>query len=75
MSRKYVASLIPAAAIAAGILFAPAQSVGQTKGAAQTKAAAPAKADVYKAPRTPDGKADLQGIWQASATATAYEIS
>jgi len=75
MSRKYyVVSLIPAAAIAAGILFAPAPSVGQTKGAAQAKAAAPAKSDVYKAPRTPDGKADLQGIWQASYTATSFNV-
>jgi hypothetical protein len=28
----------------------------------------------YRAPRTPDGKADLQGIWQAMSTATSFNI-
>ena len=37
--------------------------------AGQTKAAGPAKARAYVAPRSPDGKADLQGIWEARNTA------
>lgn len=70
---RYLASLIPAATVAAAILLAPTPGVGQTK-AAPAKAATKAKADTYKAPRTPDGKADLQGIWQASSTATAFNV-
>lgn len=31
-------------------------------------------AQAYRAPRAADGKADLQGIWQASSTATAFNI-
>jgi hypothetical protein len=73
MNGKYLASLVPAAVIAAGILLAPAPSVAQTKAKAAPTKTAP-KADTYKAPRTPDGQPDLQGIWQASSTGTAFNI-
>jgi hypothetical protein len=48
---------IMSAAVAAGLLFAMAPVPAQ------------AQAPAYKAPRTKDGKADLNGIWQAMNTA------
>ena len=36
----------------------------------QAKGAAPARTQTYTAPRTADGKPDLQGIWQAMNTAS-----
>jgi hypothetical protein len=46
-------------ALVACSLLAPSRAPGQ---------------GAYKAPRAHDGKADLQGIWQASSTGTAFNI-
>ena len=57
MTSRY---LLPFAALAAfaGVMLVPAPVVGQ----APTKA----KAKAYKAPRTPWGDPDLQGLWPGS---------
>src|SRR3954471_22784844 len=67
MRNRLVASLVPALAIATGIMLAPQASSGQA-----TKAKA--KASSNKAPRAHDGKADLQGIWQIFNTSIAASI-
>lgn len=72
MLKRSFASFVPAALVAAAILMAPAPGSGQTKAAKAAPAKAPANA--YKAPRTPDGTPDLQGIWQVSSTATAFNV-
>src|SRR5437868_8631703 len=47
--------------LAAGLLITAISALGQARGAAAPAAQAPA----YRAPRTKDGKPDLNGIWQA----------
>src|SRR5215467_11690968 len=49
------------AAAAAGLLVSRVSTKAQ---AGQTPAAAPAQASGYRAPRTADGKPNLNGIWQ-----------
>src|ERR1700722_10967025 len=61
MSFRRMGILVAAAAVTAGLSLA------------QSKAAAPAET-AYAAPRTSDGKADLQGIWQAN-NAAAFDVS
>jgi hypothetical protein len=51
--------IIGAATVA--VLWLTSPLAAQTGGA--TPAAAPAKAKTYKAPRTPDGQPNLQGVW------------
>jgi hypothetical protein len=67
MRNRFLASFVPAVAIAAAIMMAPQPSAGQA-----TKAKA--KANTYKAPRAHDGKADLQGIWQILNTSIAAGV-
>lgn len=55
--RNYLTAIIPLIALGALLYLAPEPAEGQGK----TKA--------YRAPRTIDGKPDLQGIWQAMNTA------
>src|SRR5437762_1384764 len=50
-------SMIAAVALAAGLLTAPVLSHAQ--------AAQPAQAAGYRAPRTADGRPNLNGIWEA----------
>ncbi|MFM2123780.1 MAG: hypothetical protein RL328_231 [Acidobacteriota bacterium] len=71
MRTKFLASLLPAAGLAVAILLAPQPSAGQ---AAKAAPKAAAKANTYKAPRTPDGHADLQGVWQVLDTSIAAGI-
>lgn len=71
MRTKYVASLLPAAAVAAVILLAPQPSAGQ---AAKGTPKAATKASNYKAPRAHDGHADLQGVWQVQDTSIAASV-
>ena len=54
---KLRAVAIAAAALAGAMLFAPVEAGSQQK------------AKAYKAPRTPDGKPNLQGVWSARNTA------
>lgn len=53
MQERFRGSMIPAAAMAASLLMA----------------VAPATAQTYSGPRTPDGKPNLNGVWQALNTA------
>jgi len=62
MRTRFVSSLIVAAALLSTVMPALAQGA---RGAAQPSAQAPA----YRAPRTKDGKPDLNGLWQAVNTA------
>ncbi len=52
------------------LVFAPVRPVAaQTPAAAQNKVLTPGQFPPYKAPKTADGKPDLNGIWQAFVTA------
>jgi hypothetical protein len=56
--------------VAACVLMVGMIAVGQAPRApAQASAQAPSQAPAYRAPRTKDGKPDLNGIWQALNTA------
>ena len=66
MKNRLLMSVLPALAIAAGVLLAP-----QPGSAQATKAKAK---NTYKAPRAHDGKADLQGIWQIFNTSVAASV-
>ena len=66
MSDRRLASLGVLAAVVALVWLAPAAVAGQTQA---TKNAA---ANTYKAPRTPDGQPDLQGVWD-NGTSTPLE--
>src|SRR6059036_3138911 len=65
MPNRFRALVIAAVAATAGLPFVTFTSAGQQRG----QTAAPA----YRAPRTPDGKPNLNGIWQAINTAN-YDI-
>ncbi len=69
MKKKWV-PFIPAVALAAAAFLMPAPSAGQAKGKGKANTVAAA----YVAPRAADGKADLQGIWQAMSTGTAFNV-
>src|ERR1700688_4232377 len=56
-NRRAGGLIVMSAAVAAGILMA------------MVPVSAQAQAPAYKAPRTKDGKADLNGIWEAMSTA------
>jgi hypothetical protein len=58
------ASMLAAATIAAGLLISRVPSKGQARGTAPALAPPAAQAS-YRAPRTADGKPNLNGIWQA----------
>jgi len=53
MTFRLILSTIPAAVAAAALAVMPAPASAQSS-----------KGQQYKAPRTPDGQADLQGIWE-----------
>jgi hypothetical protein len=61
MRIDFRASVLVAVTIAAGLLISRVPSKGQARGAQTPATAAP----VYRAPRTADGKPNLNGIWQA----------
>jgi hypothetical protein len=61
MRIDFRASVLVAVTIAAGLLISRVPSKGQARGAQTPAPAAPA----YRAPRTADGKPNLNGIWQA----------
>src|ERR1044071_9620941 len=63
MPSRFIGLLLLAASVPIPCLHAQAR--GQSKGAP-----AAAKPQVYTAPRTADGKPDLQGIWQVMNTAS-----
>src|ERR687887_1181239 len=58
MRTRFVGSTIVAASLFLAVMTVPAQA---PRGAAPAGAQAPA----YRAPRTKDGKPNLNGIWQA----------
>jgi hypothetical protein len=60
MNKRWIAPLVGLACVSAVMWFGVAARAGQ---ASRTPAA------TYKAPRTPDGKPDLQGFWQSMNTA------
>ena len=64
MRIGFKASMLVAATIAAGLLISRVPSKGQARGAAPASAPPAAQAS-YRAPRTADGKPNLNGIWQA----------
>src|ERR1700688_3942386 len=57
MTRQFIGPMLPVVVWAAILPVMPVPAAGQTKGQA------------YTAPRTPDGKPDLQGIWEVLNTA------
>jgi hypothetical protein len=64
MTQRLFAAAFAAAGVIAVVALTPEPVSGQASGTASkagTAAAAPAK--TWKAPRTPDGRPDLQGIW------------
>lgn len=65
MKTSFAGCFVAAGIAVAALWFAPLPAAGQ---APKAKAKAKAKSN-YKAPRAGDGKADLQGIWQAWNTA------
>src|SRR5438445_12426631 len=68
----YLRSIIPASvtiAAAALILTAVKPVAGQGPAAAENRVPTPGQFPPYKAPRTADGKPDLNGIWQSFVTA------
>ena len=65
MSNRRLASLGVSAAVIALVSLAPAPVAGQTQATKNT-------ANAYKAPRTPEGQPDLQGIWD-NGTSTPLE--
>ena len=66
--RKLILTLVTLAG-AALLLVAAQPAAAQAPATAQNKIPTPGQFPTYKAPRTPDGKPDLNGIWQAFVTA------
>src|SRR5207245_4339139 len=66
--RKIVPTFVTIAA-ATLILTAVKPVAGQAPAAAQNRVPTPGQFPPYRAPRTADGKPDLNGIWQAFVTA------
>lgn len=72
MRNWFTSSVVVAGAMAALVaaVFLPSETQAQQPAKAPTKAApAPAKATAYKAPRTKDGKPNLNGLWMSNGLA------
>jgi hypothetical protein len=65
MTQRWFGVLFAAACVLVAVAVTPDPVSGQTSGGAskRTGAAAAARATAWSPPRTPDGRPDLQGIW------------
>src|SRR5579862_2706001 len=69
MRLRNIVLVFAAATAATLVLEAVRPAAAQVPAAAQNKIPTPGQFPAYKAPRTTDGKPDLNGIWQAFVTA------